>query len=423
MNIIQRIQTALLYPLARAIVEGQSIRARVQSWGKPPKIHFEVPHAGQRILFLALYEKGELRPDILRLLAEAKAQGLYVLAVNTLKLRDPGALKHLIDCYIERPNFGRDFGSYKTGFLHVYARGWEKTCPRLVMINDSVYYATRGLSKFLSDLSTSDTEVLGATENHYMEYHLGSFCVSFAQSILQSDRLRKYWHGYRLTDIRPIVIKRGEMKLSKVLKRCVSNPKQFSALFTGAGFLEEVRKRPDLQDVVIRHSRTSILHAGPGFSITEVEEVLSESYVRRRFGGTEGLEEARVDAPLTEIYRSDMITDRVSLIRHLTRHFTLPEGADVEAILSNAIATAATQRFIRGSQIHQNAAVLLYMGLPIIKLDGVFRGVLNVQDLIRVQALLPPEEAEELGRNLLDRPFGDTTLVGWKKAAFNMGLI
>jgi hypothetical protein len=71
---------------------------------------------------LALYEKGRLRSDIENLLITAKSLGMYVLAVNTLKVHNPDGLKDKIDCYIERPNFGRDFGSYQTGFLHIYTR-------------------------------------------------------------------------------------------------------------------------------------------------------------------------------------------------------------------------------------------------------------------------------------------------------------
>ena len=108
MKLISQIYNVLFYPMARVIVGAQSEYQRFRSLGKTPKIHCESPYAGQPILLLALYQKGQLRPDLIRLLQAAKAQGLYVLAVNTLKLKDPGAVEGLIDCYIERPNFGRD---------------------------------------------------------------------------------------------------------------------------------------------------------------------------------------------------------------------------------------------------------------------------------------------------------------------------
>lgn len=47
----------------------------------------------------------------------------------------------------------------------------------------------------------------------------------------------------------------------------------------------------------------------------------------------------------------------------------------------------------------------------------------NNYDLLRLQKKLADSEAQELSALLLDRPFGGSTLVGWKKAAFLRGLI
>lgn len=188
LKLISYIHTVSLYPAARVIVTAQSEWQRLRTFGQKPKIHIETPYDGRRIMLLALYQKGALRPDLIRLLHAARAEGLYILAVNTLKLSDPQALRGLIDCYIERPNFGRDFGSYKTGFLHLFQRGWHKTCPRLLMLNDSVFYSEARLPKFLNDLMTSEVEVLGATENFEIEYHLGSFCIAMAGTVLQKPR-------------------------------------------------------------------------------------------------------------------------------------------------------------------------------------------------------------------------------------------
>jgi len=76
-----------------------------------------------------------------------------------------------------------------------------------------------------------------------------------------------------------------------------------------------------------------------------------------------------------------------------------------------------------GSQIHQNAAVLLEIGLPIIKLDGLYRGMFNNYDVLRLQKKLNETEARELSALLLDRPYGGQMLYGWKRAAFLRGLI
>jgi hypothetical protein len=421
MKLISQIYNVLLYPMARVIVGAQSEYQRFRSLGKTPKIHCESPYAGQPILLLALYQKGQLRPDLIRLLQAAKAQGLYVLAVNTLKLKDPGAVEGLIDCYIERPNFGRDFGSYKTGFLHLFARRWEATCPRLLMLNDSVFYATRGLDQFLTDLITSDTEVLGATENFEIEYHLGSFTIAMAGSVLQAPRFRKYWRRYRLTDVRPTVIRRGEMRLSKTLKRCVSRPAEFRALYSSDRFLNAIKDSPDLQDVMIKDARTSATVGWPRFGTEPVTKLLAGRFIARRYNLGEKVD-VNVDTPVKELNEEVLITGRANFARYLLRNVQ-SDAVNFDEILTDALSAVASETFMLGSQIHQNAAVLLHIGLPIIKLDGLYRGMFNNYDVLRLQKKLREEEARELSALLMERPYGGQMLYGWKRSAFMRGLI
>lgn len=421
MKLISKLQNALLFPMARTIVGAQSEMQRLKTIGKAETVHFEAAYDGQPILLLALYQKGVLRPDILRLLDAAKAQGLYVLAINTLRLADPEALRDKVDCYIERPNFGRDFGSYKSGFLHVYRRGWEQTCPRLLMVNDSVYYSTRGLAKFLQDLATSEVEVLGATENYEIEYHLGSFCIAMSGSVLQAGRLRKYWEGYRLSDVRPVVIKRGEMKLSKALKRCVSTPAQFGALYSSDRFLNEIKTSPELQDLVIKDSRTGANTPAPRFGNESVIKLLSGRFIARRYSLGEKVD-VSVDTPVKELNEEILIAGREGFSRYLLRNI-FETDQDFDEILNDSIAAVASEVFMLGSQIHQNAAILLEIGLPIIKLDGLYRGMFNNYDVLRLQKKLPEIEARELSAILLERPYGGQMLYGWKRAAFMRGLI
>ncbi len=421
MLLVSRIYNLLLYPNARVIVGAMSEYQRIKTLGQSPKIHWESPYAGQPILLLALYQKGQLRPDLIRLLTAARAQGLYVLGVNTLKLKNPASVEGLIDCYIERPNFGRDFGSYKTGFLHLYARRWENTCPRLLMLNDSVYYSTRGLDQFLTDLTTSPTEVLGATENYEIEYPLGSFTISMAQSVLKAPRLRKYWRRYFLTDVRPTVIKRGEMKLSKTLKRCVSMPGQFRALYSSDRFLNEVKDNPPLQDLVIKDSRTGSYSPGPRFGVQTVTKLLAGRFITRRYSVDDKVE-INVDTPVKDLNEELLITDREDFARYLLRNVQ-GETTNFDEILNDSLAAVASEIFMQGSQIHQNAIILLDIGVPIIKLDGLYRGAFNNYDILRLQKKLPDIEARELSALLLERPYGGQVLYGWKRAAFARGLI
>lgn len=421
LRLISYVHTITLYPAARAIVGSQSLLQQIKTIGKQPRIYFEKEYEGQPIMLLALYQKGRLRPDLIRLLRVAKAQGLYVLCVNTLKVREPEALHDLVDCYIEKPNFGRDFGSYKTGVLHLFSHRWEDKCPRLLMLNDSVFYSSRGLDKFINELATSQIEVLGGTENYEIEYHLGSFCISMAQSVLKADRFKAYWKRYRLTDVRPVVIKRGEMKLSKTLKRCVSAPQELRALYSSDRFFNEIKTNHHLQDIMIRDSRTSTLSHAQRFGTDRVTKLLAGRFIFRRFSLSEKVD-ISIDTSVKELNEEVLIMGREDFTRYLLRH--VPERSDYfDEILTDALSATASEVFMQGSQIHQNAAVLLEIGLPIIKLDSLYRGGANNYDVLRLQKKLNETEARELSALLLDRPFGGQTLRGWKRAAFIRGLI
>lgn len=421
LRLMSYLHTLSLYPAARMIVTAQSEMQRFKTLGKKPKVHFQAPYNGQRIMLLALYEKGTLRPDVIRLISAAKEEGLYVLAVNTLKLTEPANLQDQIDCYIERPNFGRDFGSYKTGFLHVFAQGWHETCPRLLMINDSIFFSAARMPKFLNDMMTSEIEVLGATENYEIEYHLGSFCIAMAQSVLKSPNFQTYWKNYYLTDVRPRVIKRGEMKLSKTLKRCVSSPEQFRSLYSAARYASEISESRNLVDFSIKNGRMSNKTQWKRFSPKTITDLLRQRFISKINTSDEGVE-VKIDSDLQALNLSLFVGNTENVLRYVKQNVVNDTDIDQNIVL-DTLASELSMAFNEGSQIHQNASILIYMGLPIIKLDGMYRGMFNVYDILRISNLLVDQEKSELQQILFERPFGGDTLIGWRRAAFMVGMI
>ncbi len=419
-GILTRVQTALLYPRAYATVFAQSELQRLRSRGKAPMVHVEAPYAGQPILLLALYEKGVLRPDIRRLVATAKAAGLYVLAVNTQRLADPASLAGIIDCYVERFNFGRDFGSYRCGFLHIYGRGWHERCPRLLMLNDSVFYAGAPLGAFLADLLDDPGEAVGATENFEIDHHLGSFCLAIAGRILRDARFRRYWRRYRLSDVRPEVIRRGEMGLSRLLKRCVLSPDAFRALYDARRVLDALAGDDALVDFAFRNARDSGLVDWRRASAIAVADAFGREHIADPYASDKI--ELTVGGNSGEMRNRHHVADVAGARAYLEAHLVPGQSVPADALNDRAVAHLL-EVFLQGSQIHQNAVLLLRLGLPIVKLDGMFRGMFSTLDLRRLLRLLPADEAAELARQLLERPFGGATLIGWKRAAFFRGLI
>lgn len=279
MKIIDQLKNRLIYPAAYSYVAYQSMRNCLRSIGKKDKVHFAEPYHGQKIMLMALYQKGELRSDVITALAAAKAQGIYVIGVNTLKVFEPDAYREYMDCYIERFNYGRDFGSYKSGFNYIYSNGLAEQCPRLLMVNDSVFFSKKHIDKFVADMFADDIEVLGATENFEIEHHLGSFCIAMASRVLNHHKMKRYWKNYRCTDIRPKVIEIGEMELSKLLKSVVRSPMQFRALYDMAHVSHTLRNSPELLDNILALSRRSGLVHWQRFTFTGVLKRLKKTYL------------------------------------------------------------------------------------------------------------------------------------------------
>jgi len=417
--ITEKIKLYAMYLVAYVIVSAQSFMMRIKVFGKSSKVHFEQSYQGQKILLLALYQKGRLRPDIENLLITAKQLGMYVLAINTLKVLEPNNLKEKIDCYIERPNFGRDFGSYKTGFLHLFKKGWEKQCPRLLMLNDSLFYSKQNLAAFLNQMTSTDIEVLGEAENHEIEHHLGSFCISLQASILQHSRFKNYWKHYTNTDIRPKVIKRGEMKLSKTLRRCVSSADQFQACYD-LNWLSNYLDNKELLERVSDLYRVSDFVDWKRPSLKAASKRIYNKYLQMDYNlaNIEANIEANIDSKLS--YFVDNPKQLIKAIETNTKETNLQS---LSQRVYEEVKNDLMECFTAGSQIHQNNILLHHLGMPIIKLDGLYRGMFSTADVVQLASQLSQNEKPSFQKLMFDKPFGGNTLFGWKRAAFYRGLI
>lgn len=422
MKIIQQLKNRLIYPAAYSYVSYQSMRNGLRSLGKKDKVHFAAPYAGQKIMLMALYQKGELRADVIAALAAAKEQGIYVIGVNTLKLAQPDDCHEFMDCYIERFNFGRDFGSYQSGFRYIYANGLAEKCPRLLVINDSVFFSRKHIYKFIEDMFVDDMEVLGATENHEIEHHLGSFCIAMSHGVLNNNKIRSYWRKYKCSDVRPLVIKRGEMAFSKALRSAITKSDSFGALYDVTHAINKLRSDPALFDDVATLSRCSENH-WQTFTFSQVSQALYEKYLHSKLSVT------GTDASVEIHNMDDMVMSfgsSTSEFKKVVRSLVFNGEAvsdRLEKIIDREIISNFADSFARGSQVHQNGPFLHRIGLAFIKLDGLYRGTFNSEDVENIAEDLLPEQRDGFRKIMYSRPHGETVYYGWKRAAFDRGLI
>ena len=395
---------------------------RMKSLIKRPQIFFENTYTGKKIVLLALYEKGTIRPDIENLIRVAKAQGAYILGINTLKLTHPEKYKDLFDCYIERYNFGRDFGSYKLGLNHIFQQQWDKECPRLLLLNDSVFYSKKNLRGFIKNLLTTEVEVLGATENHEINHHLGSFCISISNSVIKNLIFKEYWKNYSNSDIRPIVISQGEMKLSKLLRKCVSSPDNLSVLFDLSWLSNYLNNNKEILNNISDFYHTQDFYNGgkQRQSLQAVAARLINHYLQLDPSLLKGEMALEKKIETGKVYFVNSPEGIVKSIDCSTKE------TDIDSIRQRVyeeIKNNLLEHFAIGSQIHHNAILLHHLGLPLIKCDGLYRGMFSITDIVKISEQLSADEAPLFKRLMFSKPFGATTLRGWKKTAFLRGFI
>lgn len=419
-NILETSRSIVQFGLAYVNIYSKGIAARYRNARSVPKILFRRDYSNEAVLLLALYQQGQMRNDIITLLKEAKRAGYYVIAVNSQNLEQNKILNELIDLYIERGNFGRDFGSYKVGFEEIYSSKIDVGCNRLVMLNDSVFYSSKGLRSFLQELKDSGRDVIGATENFEIEHHIGSFCISISGAILRHQNLRNYWINYRNSDIRPRVIRFGEMALSRTLKSCVKQSKGFGALYSASWYQNYLDGDAQMTNVVMRLCRNSPLVDWPRSTPKGMLEYVTARFLVQQYNSENTM--VQIDADISQFSSYSSISDYDELLRILNSRL-VPESSLSKDQARKLVNSFFLEMFIRGSQIHQNAAILFHSGLPIVKLDGFYRGMFDGYDLQLIADQLPDEEKEDFVYLMTQRSFGGHALTGWRLIAFNRGLI
>ena len=419
-RLLKRLWASLSLPLAYVILASKSLGAWIKSVFT--RIHLEklgTPEAGSPILLFAMWEYESVRPDVQRLFSVARDLGFFIVAVNTGKLLGRDAPKN-VGVYLEIPNFGRDFASYKAGFRFLYRMNWIQSASRLVMANDSIFYNPRGLKELLLESTNTAKEAFGATENFEIERHLGSFFISLSPRVAAHRKVRRYWNTYRRTDLRSRVIKKGELKFSKTLRQVVPEHR-FGAKFSAA--LVATRLREGGDEALSRFFELTLESPGHRHWKKSRMVAVAEAWLQRhraalfRNGNAVQL---RVSDPSS--FHLNAVT-LFGIEQELIRLSSETPAEQIWESLRLVATDAALTSVLSGSPIHNSAGVLMDAGLPLVKLDLLYRGAASPGDLQKLQEFMEAREFEEFLDLVLARPFGEDTLRGWKLAAFLRGLI
>jgi hypothetical protein len=416
-RVIRKFGTLWVMPSALSILRLLNYWQFVKTFWRTPMVYQFSEVDSEVLVVFAIYEKTKLRVDVKNALSELNKLGYSVVLVNSRKLSPEARddLASFVKIYIERPNYGRDFGSYKDGILWIY-KNLKQQIPsfkRLLILNDSVFYSRIKLQEFFSNLIETEAPVYGATINYQKIPHIGSFCLSVDSSIIGNKKFAKYWRKYRKTDLRAHTIKYGELALSKLLGRISPGDPPLEVEFSGHRITQRLQDDQQLLRVIHNASRNSERSWDALRSNIRVEMIRMD-YHLQLFGSE-------------TFFESGDNNNRLAFAGTFDDGFAaFKSGANGDEsglynLYTKSLIAFIGDEFEKRSQIHQNATILPYLGCPIIKLDLEFRGVTNTFDRMTICEALHPDDAKELSRLLSTKPWGETSLSGWKLAAFQWG--
>lgn len=169
----------------------------------------------KNVVIFASFEKRVDDPYIKYISKNIDKNIFQILIINNSNKKNFKLIHNQEFLYINRPNFGRDFGAYKLAINSISDP--KLNIDNLILLNDTVFYVNEELIKNLFSYinlkyykgqyleHTKDTEI-----NHFRSYFL-KFC-GFSN---EHQDIISFFKDYKLSNSRVSTIKYGELFLSK----------------------------------------------------------------------------------------------------------------------------------------------------------------------------------------------------------------
>ena len=423
-NVLRRIIDELLTPSAYVILRTLDRTNRFKSYFKRSNIiEYSDFQKGQKIALIAIWQYELLRKDVRVFLEELKKRDYFICVVNTGKM-EASYLSNLASVYIERFNYGRDFGSYKEGIQYLQNTEVFKDCSSFLMANDSVYYLQDFIGPTLDKLEVSESELTGLTENFEINHHLGSFFVVFSKRVVNGKYFKRFWRRFKTTDLRTRNIYYGEMMLTKKIGAKIP-PDKIRVLWSISSMAAAIRDIETLSQAITLANRG---HISTWKKISW--QLISKAFLDERlifmsdFQKKSGLTLSSSNGIDNDLSNSQLILGYNDLIHAIRDNFDseISENSEYELLMK---AKGLWLNIVgSGSQIHQNNNLFVHHGMPLVKLDLLYRGAFSYEDLeILLDKLQNREDSQILRSMLYRRIYGLDYLSGWRRSAFRKGMI
>lgn len=180
--------------------------------------------SGIYCIFVYYETDGKVSRSVQNILETLQRQNINIILVTNANLseRQSTYLTAHTHTIVLRGNQGFDFGAYQDCINHL--RDTAPNLSRLIILNDSVYYFSKGIESFVQGLM-GEEDSIAAFENWdpIHAYHLQSFALSVSGDVFRHPAFESFWKKYIPINNRLHAIERGEKKLSEACLKASSS--------------------------------------------------------------------------------------------------------------------------------------------------------------------------------------------------------
>ena len=174
---------------------------------------------GDRVAIFLVFQPAGLSESCRQTCEHLARHGYAVLLVANHALRDMDVqgLRPVVWRFVQRPNFGYDFGGYRDG-LTCLAQ-WGVKPDELLILNDSVWLPMQPTTDLLERLSAHPADIAGTIlRTRRSEQFLESYLYRLNRRALTHPGFTAFWSALRLTSNKYHVIRRGERGFSAAMQ-------------------------------------------------------------------------------------------------------------------------------------------------------------------------------------------------------------
>lgn len=178
----------------------------------------------QKVAIFLVYQPRGVAASVIATCKHLSCKGYAVLMVSNspVTAQDRAALGAYVWRFVERKNFGYDFGGYRDGIRLLWY--WSVSPETLVILNDSVWFPLNSEESMLDSMEQSPANFLGALRHvdasEVDGEHVGIFLSYFfliKRPVLSSSIFIDYWKNYVSTSNKYLTVRRGERDFSRAM--------------------------------------------------------------------------------------------------------------------------------------------------------------------------------------------------------------